>query len=67
MFNFDELSERILKFISNFDWYNLCDDYGNIENDNETKKIALEEIYNNLVNNPEVILNYLKEIQDEME
>lgn len=67
MFNFDELSERILKFISNFDWYNLCDDYWNIENDNETKKIALEEIYNNLVNNPEVILNYLKEIQDEME
>lgn len=67
MFNFEELSEKILKFMFDYDWYNMCDNYGNINTDDDARKKTLEEIYNTLVNNPKDILNRLENIISKME
>lgn len=67
MFNFEELSKKILKFMFDYDWYNMCDNYGNINTDDDARKKTLEEIYNTLVNNPKDILNRLENIISKME
>lgn len=38
MFNFEELSKKILKFMFDYDWYNMCDNYGNINTDDDARK-----------------------------
>lgn len=67
MFNLEELSERILKYMSDYDWYDLCDNYGNIETDNNARKVAIDEIYNTLIKSPNDILNRLKEILEDID
>lgn len=67
MFNFEELSEKLLNFMFDYDWYNMCDNYGNINTDDDARKKTLEEIYNTVVNNPKDILNRLENIISKME
>ena len=67
MDNIERLAEEILEYQADVDWYGLCDDYGNIETDPESRKNVLEEILTTLQNNREVILNMLKENIDELE
>lgn len=63
----EELAEKILEYQAEVDWYGLCDDYGNIETDEDVRKQVLEEIYNTLQNSPEDILNTLRENLEEIE
>ena len=63
----EELAEKILEYQSEVDWYGLCDDYGNVETDEDVRKQVLEEIYNTLQNSPEDILNTLRENLEEIE
>ena len=63
----EELAEKILEYQADVDWYGLCDDYGNVETDEDVRKQVLEEIYNTLQNSPEDILNTLRENLEEIE
>ena len=63
----ENLAEQILEYQSDLDWYGLCDDYGNIETEPEARKQVLEEIINTLHNNPEDIINMLKENIEELQ
>ena len=67
MFNFEELSEKIVKFMYDLDWYDMCDNYGNIEIDSDARKTALEETYNTLVSKPNELLERLNFYKEEME
>jgi len=67
MDNIEKLAEEILEYQADVDWYGLCDDYGNIETDPESRKNVLEEILTTIQNNPEIILNKLKENIEELE
>lgn len=63
----EELAEKILKYQADIDWYGLCDDYGNIETDEEARKVAFEEILNTLQNSPEDIIKSLQETIEDLE
>lgn len=63
----ENLAEEILEYQADVDWYGLCDDYGNIETDQEVKNQLLEEIVITLQNNPNDILKMLKENMEELE
>lgn len=67
MINIEELAEKIMEYQADIDWYGLCDDYGNIETDEESRKVVLEEIYNVLQTNPDDILKILNENLEELE
>ena len=67
MINIEELAEKIMEYQADIDWYGLCDDYGNIETDEESRKAVLEEIYNVLQTNPDYILKILNENLEELE
>ena len=57
MVDIEKLAEKIMEYQADIDWYGLCDDYGNIETDEESRKVVFEEIYNSLQTNPDEILN----------
>ena len=63
----EELAEKILEYQAEVDWYGLCDDYGNIETDEDVRKQVLEEILTTLERSPEDILRTLKENLEELE
>lgn len=63
----EELAEKILEYQADVDWYGLCDDYGNIETDEDVRKQVLEEILTTLQNSPEDILNTLRGNLEEIE
>lgn len=67
MENIENLAEQILEYQADTDWYGLCDDYGNIETDEDIRKQVLEEILTTLQNSPDDILNILKENIEELE
>ena len=67
MINIEELAEKIMEYQADIDWYGLCDDYGNIETDEESRKVVLEEIYNVLQTNADDILKILNENLEELE
>ncbi len=67
MFNFEELSEKIVKFMYEYNWYDMNDNYGNIETDSDARKFAFEETYKTLVNKPNDILERLLFFKEEME
>lgn len=67
MVNLEELAQRVLKFEVDLDWYNVYDNYGNVETDEEARNTALEEILNTLTNNPQDIINNLKETLEELD
>lgn len=67
MINFEELSKRLLKYLMDFDWYDINDKYSYINNDEKVKKRALEEVYDILITKPEDILNSLVENFEEMD
>lgn len=67
MVDIEKLAEKIMEYQADIDWYGLCDDYGNIETDEESRKVVFEEIYNSLQTNPDEILNVLNGNLEEME
>ena len=67
MVDIEKLAEKIMEYQADIDWYGLCDDYGNIETDEESRKAVLEEIYNVLQTNPDDILKILNDNIEEME
>ena len=54
----ENLAEQILEYQAEVDWYGLCDDYGNIETDEDVRKQVLEEILTTLQNSPDDILTH---------
>ena len=67
MVDIEKLAEKIMEYQADIDWYGLCDDYGNIETDEESRKAVLEEIYNVLQTNLDDILKILNDNIEEME
>ncbi|MBP3462966.1 MAG: hypothetical protein J6K45_00545 [Clostridia bacterium] len=67
MINYSELADKLLKYMSDYDWYNLVDECGNIEIDSNAKTRAKETIIYNLTNEPNSILKFLNESIEEMD
>lgn len=63
----EKLADKIIKYQSNYNWYELVDNYGNIELDDDARKKILEESIMELQNNPDTIISYLKTIIEELE
>ena len=63
----EELAEKILEYQADVDWYGLCDDYGNIETDEDVRKQVLEEILTTLQSSPDDIIAVLNENITELE
>ena len=64
--NKDELVEKIMQYSSNYDWYELVDIYGNIVIDEESRNSYKESIYKTLEQQPDTIINYLKDNLEEI-
>lgn len=56
----DDIAENLLEYQKNYFWYELCDNYGNV-NTEEAYDLALEDIYNSLQNSPQDIIKHLQE------
>lgn len=67
MINYSELADKLLKYMSDYDWYNLVDECENIEIDSNAKTRAKETIIYNLTNEPNSILKFLNESIEEMD
>lgn len=67
MINYSELADKLLKYMSDYDWYNLVDECGNIEIDSNAKTRAKETIIYNLTNEPNSILKFLNDSIEEMD
>lgn len=67
MIKIEELAEKILKFQCDTDWYNMYDDYGMPEINEEDRKNALETIITQLTQKPDEVINALNEIIEEYE
>lgn len=61
------MANKIIEYEANFNWYDLVDDYGNIEIDSEARKNLLEETLRTLQNSPDVIILHLKAIKEDLE
>ena len=69
----DELAQKILDYQIDYNWYELNDDYGNM-NDPDNKKHCLEEIKDTLMNDHYAIIKeqdeqyeYIQEILKDIE
>lgn len=63
----EKLANKIVEYEANYNWYDLVDDYGNIEIDSEARKNLLEETLRTLQNSPDVIISHLKVIKEDLE
>ena len=61
------MANKIIEYEANYNWYDLVDDYGNIEIDSEVRKNLLEETLRTLQNSPDVIISHLKVIKEDLE
>ena len=48
----EKLANKIIEYEANYNWYDLVDDYGNIEIDSVARKNLLEETLRTLQNSP---------------
>ena len=62
----DELAQKILDYQIDYNWYELNDDYGNM-NDPDNKKHCLEEIKDTLMNDHYAILEDLNFTAEELD
>lgn len=61
----DEIVDKLMNYESNIAWYDIFNEFGNIETDSEARKSFREYIMQTLQNTPEDIINDLKnEIED---
>lgn len=56
----EELAEKILEYEANTEWYEICDQYGNIDCETEARNQLFDEILTTLKNSPNDILERLK-------
>ena len=63
----EKLANKIIEFEAEYNWYELVDDYGNIEIDDEARKYLLEETLNILQNSPNEIITHLNTIKEDLE
>ena len=62
----DELAQKILDYQIDYNWYELNDDYGNM-NDPDNKKHCLEEIKDTLMNDNYAIIEDLNFTAEELD
>lgn len=63
----DKLVDRLIKYEADYNWYDLVDDYGNIEVDEDALKTLREETKTTLINSPDDILSHLNSNKEELE
>ena len=63
----EKFANKIIKYEANYNWYDLVDDYGNIEIDSDARKSLLEETLRTLQNSPDNIISHLKTIKEDLE
>ena len=63
----DKLVDRLIKYEADYNWYDLVDDYGNIEVDEDALKTLREETKTTLINSPDGILSHLNSNKEELE
>ena len=63
----EKLANKIIEFEAEYNWYDLVDDYGNIEIDDEARKHLLEETLKVLQNSPDDIITHLNTIKEDLE
>lgn len=63
----EKLANKIIEYEANYNWYDLVDDYGNIEIDSVARKNLLEETLRTLQNSPDNIISHLKTIKEDLE
>ena len=61
------MANKIIKYEANYNWYDLVDDYGNIEIDSDARKNLLEETLRTLQNSPDNIISHLKTMKEDLE
>lgn len=61
------MANKIIKYEANYNWYDLVDDYGNIEIDSDARKNLLEETLRTLQNSPDDIISHLASIKEDLE
>lgn len=63
----EKLANKIIEFEAEYNWYDLVDDYGNIEIDDEARKHLFEETLKVLQNSPDDIITHLNTIKEDLE
>lgn len=63
----EKLANKIIEYEANYNWYDLVDDYGNIEIDSDARKNLLGETLETLQNSPNTIISHLKTIKEDLE
>lgn len=63
----EKLANKIIEFEAEYNWYDLVDDYGNIEIDDEARKYLFEETLKVLQNSPDDIITHLNTIKEDLE
>ena len=63
----EKLVNKIIEFEAEYNWYDLVDDYGNIEIDDEARKHLFEETLKVLQNSPDDIITHLNTIKEDLE
>ena len=61
------MANKIIEYEANYNWYDLVDDYGNIEIDSDARKNLLEETLRTLQDSPDDIISYLASIKEDLE
>lgn len=63
----EQITEKIIDYLSGYYWYELCDEYGNIVVDDEARRELFEDIYDDVERNPDSLITKLKEDLEEIE
>lgn len=63
----EKLANKIIDYEAEYNWYDLVDDYGNIEIDDEARKHLFEETLRVLQNSPDDIITHLNTIKEDLE
>lgn len=63
----EKMANKIIEFEAEYNWYDLVDDYGNIEIDDEARKHLFEETLKVLHNSPDDIITHLNTIKEDLE
>ena len=63
----EKMANKIIEFEAEYNWYDLVDDYGNIEIDDEARKHLFEETLKVLQNSPDDIITHLNTIKEDLE
>ena len=63
----DEITEKIIEYLSGYYWYELCDEYGNILIDEDARQELFEDIYDDVERNPDSLIIKLREDLEEIE